>query len=81
LARFMNYMFAQGILTTDTFTAQRQGQLVLSAPDSCTRRYFEWGTRYTRSRQFGPHGAAPPGGNGADPPPTGGDNEQDNDGV
>lgn len=80
LTRFMNYMFAQGILTADTFTAPTQGQLELSDPDHCTRRYFEWGT-YRRSRQFGPNGAAARGGNGANPPPTGGDNEQDNDGV
>jgi chitinase len=80
MTEFTNYLVAQGLLTADTFTGQRQGQLGLSDADACSRRFFNWGT-YTRSRQFGPNGAPPPGGNGGNPPPTGGDNEQDNDGV
>jgi len=76
LGRFVNYLFEQRLLTATTFTGNNEGELRLTAPGYCGRQYFDW-NGYTRSRQFGPH---PPGGTG-NPPPTGGDDEQDNDGV
>ncbi|RDB24966.1 Chitotriosidase-1 [Hypsizygus marmoreus] len=82
MTQFANYMVAQGILTEATYTGATQGQLRLNPPDECGFETFDWGT-YRSSRQFGPNGgpAPGPGGGGGSGPTTGGDNEQDNDGV
>ena len=82
MVRFANYLHQQGLLTAATYTGPGQGQLELLDQNECGYQLFDWGRSRTSTRsstrQFGPNGTPPPKGN---VPHTGGNNQQDNDGV